>query len=253
MLNNDYQNIYQNLTNLPSEETDIKSMINNLFLLDIDNPYDISLDFPSIPLEKKKEKKFNIKRYNIPGRKVTVKKKVNFHDKNTSDNIFRTLVVHYMNFILDYANEILKKFGFRVKFYDIDYKDKSNISPKRINFLKSSNIGEILCTKISAKYRKLIKSNDKLNETIFKEVTKNNIIKNILSEEYLYLFKEVYFKNKREINLTRYGYNCIINLPEKIETFGNLLHKKNIGSNCIYEMKLRNIIAKYFNLIFFSD
>ena len=253
MLNNDYQNFYQNLTCFPSEESDIKSIINNLFLLDMDNPYEIPLDYPPIPQEENKEKKFNIKRYNIPGRKVTVKKKVNFHDKNTSDNIFRTLVVHYMNFILDYVNEILKKFGFRVKFYDIDYKDKSNISPKRINFLKSSNIGEILCTKISAKYRKLIKSNDKLNETIFKEVTKNNIIKNILSEEYLYLFKEVYFKNKREINLTRYGYNCIINLPEKIETFGNLLHKKNMGSNCIYEMKLRNIIAKYFNLIFFSD
>ena len=253
MLNNDNQNIYQNLTCLPSEETDIKKIINNLSLLDIDNLYDIPLSFPSIPQEKKKEKKFNIKRYNIRGRKVSTKKKVNFHDKNTSDNIFRTLVVHYMNFILDYVNEILKKFGFRVKFYDIDYKDKSNISHKRINFLKNSNIGEILCTKISSKYRKLIKSNDKLNESIFKEVTQNNIIKNILNEEYLYLFKEVYLKNKREINLIRYGYNCSINLPEKIETFENLLHKKNIGLNCVYEKKLRNIIAKYFNIIFFSD
>ena len=249
MLNNDYQN----LACLPSEESDIKSIINNILLLDMDNPYEIPLDFPSISLEQNKEKKFNIKRYNIPGRKVTVKKNTNFHDKNTSDNIFRTLVVHYMNFILDYANEILKKFGFKVKFYDIDYKDKSNISPKRINFLKNSNIGEIICTKISSNYRKLIKIDDKLNESTFKEVTKNNIIKNILNEEYLYLFKEVYFKNKREINLARYGYNCIIILPEKVETFENLLHKKSIGLNCVYEMKLRNIISKYFNLIFFSD
>ena len=94
-------NDYQNLTFLPSEETDIKSIINNLFILDMDNPYEIPLGLPSTPQEKNKEKKFKIKRYNIPGRKVTIKKNKYFHDKNTSDNVFRALIVHFTNFILD--------------------------------------------------------------------------------------------------------------------------------------------------------
>jgi len=246
-------NDYQNLTFLPSEETDIKSIINNLFILDMDNPYEIPLGLPSINQEQNKEKKFNIKRYNIPGRKVTIKKNKYFHDKNTSDNVFRALIVHFTNFILDYANEVIKKFGFRIKFYDIDYKEKRNISTKRIKLLKSLNIGQILCMKISTKYKKLIKNNANLNESIFKEVTKNKIIKNILNEEYLYLLKEVYFKNKREINLNKYGYNYSINLPENVETFENLLHKKNVRLNYVYERKLRNIISKYFNLMLFFD
>ena len=114
MLNNDYQN----LACLPSEESDIKSIINNILLLDMDNPYEIPLDFPSISLEQNKEKKFNIKRYNIPGRKVTVKKNTNFHDKNTSDNIFRTLVVHYMNFMFINCSSLIKD--------NIKIKDKDN-------------------------------------------------------------------------------------------------------------------------------
>jgi len=143
--------------------------------------------------------------------------------------------------------------GFRIKFYDIDYKKKRNISTKRIKLLKSLNIGQILCMKISTKYKKLIKNNANLNESIFKEVTKNKIIKNILNEEYLYLLKELYFKNKREINLNKYGYNYSINLPENVETFENLLYKKNVRLNNVYERKLRNIISKYFNLMLFFD
>lgn len=201
---------------------------------------------------------FNIKK-NISGRKPKIenKKRKKYHDKYSSDNMIRFIQVHYLTFIRNYVNEILYILGFEQKFFDINYKCKRNVTKKAIEKLKASNIGDILCQKISPKYKDQAKDEEK-NLKIFNEVTKNSTVKNILEENYLQLFKDVYYKNKRNINLSNYGLNINIKLSNNIKTYEDLLKKKHINNsvnNEIYKKKLNKIVVKHFlpNSIFLCD
>lgn len=172
------------------------------------------------------------------------KKNKQFHDKNSKDNILRIIQVHYISFIINLINDILDKLGLEEKFFDIDYQFKSNITKKNISILKKLNIGNILCQKISTKYKIIFKKDNEKNKSIFQEVTKKSIvIKNLLGENYLKLFREVYYKNKRVINLSTYGLNYDITLSKKVETFEDIFKKKHIKKN------VNNAIKKKFNKV----
>ena len=77
-----------------------------------------------------------------------------------------------MNFIIDYSNSIVKKYGYREEdfFVGIVYKFKSNIKKENVNLLKASDIGYVLCQKICTSFS--TKENE-YNVKIFQKVTKN--------------------------------------------------------------------------------
>ena len=162
------------------------------------------------------------------------------HSKDTSDNLLRKIQIHYMTFIVDYSNAILKKYGYRKKedfFVNISSDFKENIKKDNINLLKKSNIGYVLCQNISSKFTTM--RNDK-NIKIFEKVTENNIIKHLLSENYLQLFKDVYHKNKRIIYFKIGDYSDIIDLTNT-KMFEDLL-KKNINEKEDYKEKLKKSV-----------
>ena len=211
---------------------------------------------PDIPISinnESKEKKLIFKNKKNPGTKpkfLKIKTK-NKHNKYSEDNIIKKIIGHYYNFIRDFINEILHNLGFKHQFFDIDYKIKINIPKKSINELKTSFIGDILCQKVSSKFRK----NSKDNLKIFNEVTQNNTIKKILEENYLKLFEDIYYKNKKIINLINYGLNTNIILSNKVKTFKDLLKKKNVENDAAYKKKLNQVVLKYFlpKLIFICE
>ena len=167
-----------------------------------------------------------------------------FHDKYVSDNLLRKVQVHYMNFIIDYSNSILKKYGYREEdfFVDIAYKFKSCIRKDNVNLLKASDIGYVLCQNICSKFKNKENSN---NIKIFQKVTKNEIIKYLLSENYLQLFKNVYHKNERIFIFKIGDYFDVIDLTNT-KMYEDLLKKKG-NEKQDYKEKLEEIV--YINYI----
>lgn len=158
------------------------------------------------------------------------------HSKYDIDNVLRTIQVHFQRFIFDYINEILNYFGFEEKFYHINYKCKRIISKKVFNKLKTKSIGSILCQEISPKYRKHYMEDKDKNIKLYNKVIKNNIINNILSESYIYLFREIYYKNKRHFIYD--GIN--ITLSPKIKLFNDILNNKKY--NELYKGKIIKVV-----------
>lgn len=154
------------------------------------------------------------------------------HTKYEIDNVLRTIQVHYSNkFIINFINEILYFFGIEGKFYNIDYKYIKNIKKDKFKNLKAGNIGTFLCQKISPKFKKIDKDN---NINLYKKLIKNDIINKILSENYIKLFKEIYFQNKREINYC----GLKITLSTKVKTFNDFLNNEK------YDKQYREKIIK---------
>lgn len=185
----------------------------------------INIDKEGKVKEEKKSKIFFISNKKR-GRKESKNKNKNIiHNKYNKDNLLRKIQNHFLNFIVSYINEILEKLKYIDKFYFLNYKYKHNVKKKFIDELKKQSIGEILCQEISPKY--LTKSKYS-NIECFLRIKNNPIIKLILSENYLDLFS-VYYNNIRTINLNKYGLSLIINLPNKIEMYHDLI-KKSINN-----------------------
>jgi len=145
------------------------------------------------------------------------------HDKFSTDNLLRKIQVHYISFIVSFLNEILAQLNFKQQFLKLDYVFKKNVNLKFVESLKKKNLGEIICNKISSKYKK----DKNANYTIYEEVKKNEVLNNILSENYLRFFKNIYYKNNKNINLKEYGLDKDITLSKKVKLFEDLLKEKN--------------------------
>ena len=173
------------------------------------------------------------------------KSKGKIHSKFESDNMFLKVNGHYINFITDYVNTILDILDCEYKFLPINYKDKISIDIKYFSELKNSNIGEILKKDISPRYSIQPKDNNK--NSFENLINKNSIINKLLSENYLNLFKNVYYKSERNINLSKYGININIKLAKnKVKMFKDLLEKKENKANAEYIKKLDKFVMEKF-------
>lgn len=104
-----------------------------------------------------------------------------------------------------------------------------------ISSLKDKNIGEILQKDVSPSFEKI---NFDENKKTFDEIQDEPGVKDLFSENYLELFENIYYKNKRYINLSKYGKDINIYLPNKrIKMFEDLLEKANIKDNNINNIK----------------
>ena len=88
---------------------------------------------------------------------------------------------------MTFINEILYNLKFKQRFLKLSYSFKRNVKKEFVNSLKTKDIGEILCNKISDKYKK----DENIDKNIYNEIKEKEIIKKILSENYLLLFKKI--------------------------------------------------------------
>ena len=149
-----------------------------------------------------------------------------------------------MSFILSVVNELLNHLeDCPFKFIDIDYKNKKALNKKKFPSLKTQSIGKILCQEVSSKFRKQSKQNLFKNNTIFKQVSKNKIVNDFLSQKYIELFKDYYFSNKRNFNENGVNFQ----FSEKVKTFENLLSKiEKYDDKDEYKRKIYEVIQKYY-------
>ena len=144
------------------------------------------------------------------------------HDMFTLDNILTKIQTLYMNFIIDYANEVIHKFGYKDIFVQANSKYKKLVNKSNFSFLKGQNIGYILSLDISPKFRTV---NNFKNKILYEKVINIPIIKKQFDKNYISLFKNIYYKNKKYINLEYDDKNDIIIFSGKVRTFDVLLEK----------------------------
>ena len=190
--------------------------------------------------------KTNISKKKKPGRKknLGVKTERLEHDKFAKDNIKRKIQVHYLKFLRNFINHIIKEIIPDIKniqFYPLNYNFAKDIRKKAFDSLKNTKIGDIFKNNVSPKY----KNYETLNIDVYNKVTKkNDDIKKILDKFYLDYFI-VYYIKKKEINLSKYdGPDKNIILSDKIGFYTDLINENDINSE--YHKKVEKCIKKDF-------
>ena len=212
------------------------------------NINDDKLYFLSKDQNTKKEIKFETKK--IKQKRGRVRKSLRKelskeHDRNTIDNLLRKVQVHYLNFITTFLNNVLIALNKSKKFQKLDYKYKRNIKKTFVNSLKIKNIGDIIGSEISDKYKKFDKN---YNKALLEEYKKDEILSELFKKQYLVLFRKIYYKNKKKINMKELG----INLDQEInlsnaKTFEDLLKEKDNNINDEeYKSNLKKCIIQHF-------
>ena len=204
--------------------------------------------------EEKQNKKLNKKFITIRKRGRGAKpdnllKKKRIHDKFSDDNKIRKINVHFYSFLLNFINTILEYTEINQEFKSIDYKYKNILNKNNFSSLKHSNICDVLSLDISPKFKTMP---NETNKNVCEQSVKNPVIKNLLNEKYFNLFKDIYYINKRNINMEKYGLKQIIHLPIKIKMFYEFIEKNrkkydeksNDGDE--YAISLKECTRKYF-------
>lgn len=147
-------------------------------------------------------------------KKNSIKPKAKYHSKNRKDNRKNKIKVHFLNFIIDFTNAIIKgqMFGaHNILFRKLPHSEKKDTHIERNHELLSKTIEDIL-TKygVSTKY----KDNEKLNKLKFdrlkKKLTRNDykpIFDNYLNTTIKTAFKDFYFSNNIQEILQKYQIN----------------------------------------------
>ena len=216
-------------------ENELKDLIQKHF------PFLPSKELPTFNTLKEEKEVKSLYIENINGKKRGrekknyVKKKI--HDKFTPDNVLRKIQVHYLSFITSFLNIILKHLNYEQQFLKLDYDFKKNVNTKFVESLKSKSIREIICNKVSSKYRIHDKNP---NKNICEILEKDEVLNKILSENYLALFQKIYYKSNQKINLKEYGLNKDIILSNEVKMFKDLL-------KCNEALDENNKFQKYIN------
>ena len=230
-------------------ENESDFLLYNPFIREIHLPFDsLNIDSDSETPTKtntseKQNKFFDIRKVKKIGRKRyrdNQKEGEKCHSKYSYDNIIRKIQVDFQNFLICFINDILMKFGIKKKFLNIGYENKKLIKKEYVESLKSIEIGQILNQNISTKYRKQFKEDKDKNNKLYLEVIKYDGIRKILSEKYINIFRNFYYKNKRDLN--DYGLN--IKLSNEVKTYQDLLDKNSKNSE--YIEKINIFVKKYY-------
>lgn len=148
-------------------------------------------------------------------------KKRKTHVKYAFDNVLTKIQVHFLNFLVDFANDALKHIIKDRKYYfrKLNYNFKRNIKYNHFNELKTLKIKEILSQDISNKYKLTPKETNK--EIILRVTIFSNWLKAFFDIDYLKAFSIYYNKLKPLKKVIFQGIE--INLSSQTKSFNNLL------------------------------
>ena len=182
------------------------------------------------------------------------KKKPRKHDKTAKDNIKRKIQVNYIKFLQNLLNQINIELlcnyenNENIKFFPLNYDTIKIVSKKYFDSLKKKTLGDIFKYNVSHKF----KNYQNLNIQVYKEITdKSETIKNILDKTYLEFF-DVYYLNKKTLNLSKYGLDKTIILSSDIGFFKDLLKKDDSDfghsteEDIYYQKRIKECIKSYF-------
>ena len=224
----------------PSESISSSVPLEIIKTIEVNNPKKKSKNNNNdSPLNKKRIRSRN---KNPENNRIKKKK----HDKFAKDNIKRKIQVHYIKFLRDLLNHIIKEvLKENIEFKPLDYQFIMKIDKNSFLSIKSKSLGTIFKENPSPKF----KDYEQKNIEIYNEIiNKSEILKNILDKLYLE-FINIYYKNTRKINLRKYGLDKDIILPNNIKFYEDLIKMNETDSssdNEFYINKIEKIIKKEF-------
>ena len=160
------------------------------------------------------------------------------HTASDDDNIHRKIQVHFISFLTNFINDIIRGLLKSKKvplFKNIDYQLKKTVNQKYFQILKSQKIADLLQMRPSPKMK--IHDNN-VNKLIYDEVCKLcPFMKDFLQQDFISLFKEYYY-NKSKIFIVN---GVEIKLSERTRNFTDLINK-----NYAYKEKIKFIALNCF-------
>jgi hypothetical protein len=195
-------------------------------------------------------KKINFKTmlYRKRGRKeknnTSKKMKKKCHGPGDFDNIQRKIQVHFITFLIKFANDAIKTIlGNKVKYHfrDIKYDIKKIVNHDYVEYLKNVNYSDILQMVISPKNKKYDEnSNKKLYKKLIEE---SDLFKKMFDKKYLYILQKYYLELKGNESETDFD-GIKIKLSNKTKPFIHLLKKNKNEKD-----KFKNVVQD----VYFSD
>ena len=187
------------------------------------------------------------KNNNYEEEKLFIKRKRGGKSNNIyrTDNIFKRITVHYLNSIIMLLNEVinnLKLEGIKGKFKMINYNFKRYFNKTKFNQIKKNSLNYFLILENNNKYK-----NKNLNKTLYTQIEAksktdrilNRILNKIMSNSYIDIFKDIYYKNNKDINFE----GLLFHIPR---TFDDFLEKKEIKGDILYKQKILEVVRKSF-------
>ena len=212
-----------------NEDEEIESSNNNTL-----NSTGKKFMFKSISTLKKKRGRLSINQAN-PKR---------VHSSIDFDNIYRKIQVHYLNFIVQFINELISHLiqsPKKLRFLYIDYNIKKTVNHNAIMSLKEKKIKDILVLTPSSKYkfRNSQNNNNNYNVEVFNELNESSdVMKNIFDMNYIEFFNKYYTSKTRTILIDGKEINFA-----KPKFFCDLLKANPIGSN-----RMKEIAKSHYNI-----
>ena len=168
------------------------------------------------------------------------------HTKYSFDNIISKIQIHFISFIINLVNDVIKTEFKKEKYFfvDIAHKYKKIANSKYFQSLKKVQIKEILQKEITKKSSIKNKDHNKNTcEKIF--MSKNNyLIKEILNMNYLDCFTHFYYNNGKEIDAISIG-GKIIKFSEETRPF----YKLYIDNDEYNQELIKSVQRAYFETI----
>ena len=218
---NSYNNLFNDLNFVNIKEKSFKRVFIDVFdpkkneeeTIIINNPYSSPISQPFFLINHKKRG---------PPSKNKSKK---IHLSTDFDNLLRKIQVHFLTFVINLCNDILRTiFGNKTlyNFKQIDYQLKKLINHDHINMLKSMTIKELLRLKISPKIKK---ESENINFITLNKVCKESkFLDDFFNINYLEFFSRFYYnENKEEDRIFFEGKEIVFS--NKTKAFYNLLKK----------------------------
>ena len=161
------------------------------------------------------------------------------HEASDYDNILRKIQVHFLTFIISFANNLVEAFlpyNKDLKFKNLSYNLKKTVNHTYVENLKNKTFGEILQFQASSKNRKF---SDSINKQIFQKVVNlSPFLNNFFNMPYLQLFNNYYLKCNRTFVLE----GVKVNLSQKTKLFVDLIQKNNNAADKIKQIAAHNFI-----------
>ena len=181
---------------------------------------------------------------NLTGRKrkipISEDDNPKIHDKYHPDNVKSFIQVKVMSSIPQFANEIVSDPDLGLEeipvFRKMDHGFTKIINKKTLGDNKKKTIGDLLKVDISLKYKHFSRDSNKKE---YEKVENNEIIKAIFSQKYKDYFNEFFYRNKRVIDLSKFGLQKTIHLSNKVKFYEDIFKGKKK-----YDEKYRIVVEE---------
>ena len=180
----------------------------------------------------------------------TVQKQIVAHNLPSEYDVKKANQIGCINLINGCFNDLLKQKGERGRFKKIDASFKERVDFDYFNELNKKKLFEILILKPSRKYNK--NSDEFYNLKLYEKIKNKPIFKNLLEENYLEFFRNIYYKSEKRINLKKYtddGRDEILILSDNIKTYKDKIEKfTDPEKREDYEKITRKLYINKFNM-----